>query len=145
MRKETIKFNDFMSGEYKNRQKKKLQPDLKAIAKGSVVLPIISGLGAKYAFASSSLSGTIIQQEAVPVMAAATTDKVMHAFDPLLDLMVSISFPIAGIMLTGGALLLMIGQKERGFSLIMNSALGYVLVQMSPLFLELLASIGNAI
>jgi len=59
--------------------------------------------------------------------------------------MVSLSLPIAGVMLTGGALLIMIGQKDKGFTLIMNASLGYVLVNLTPLFMSLLESVGKAI
>lgn len=47
--------------------------------------------------------------------------------------------------LTDGALFIMIGQEERGFTRFMNSSLGYVLVQMSPLFLKSLSWIRSAI
>ena len=75
----------------------------------------------------------------------ATKQSILHAFDPLIDLMIDLALPIAGVMITGGALLIMIGQKDKGFSLIMNSALGYCLVNLTPLLLSLLESVGKAI
>ncbi|MBM7681918.1 hypothetical protein JOD43_002090 [Pullulanibacillus pueri] len=36
-------------------------------------------------------------------------------------------------------------QKEKGYQYMMNAAIGYVLVQMLPLFIDLLSSIGSAI
>lgn len=137
MKAQTIKFRDFMSGEYKRsqRDKKALQRKIKAIAQSSLPIPIIAGMTNKPVFAEQS----------VPVVADATKDNIIHAFDPLINLMIDLALPIAGVMLTGGALLIMIGQKEKGFTLIMNSSIGYVLVNLSPLFLSLLESVGKAI
>lgn len=87
----------------------------------------------------------VFAEQSVPVVANATKDNIIHAFDPLINLMIDLALPIAGVMLTGGALLIMIGQKEKGFTLIMNSSIGYVLVNLSPLFLSLLESVGKAI
>lgn len=139
MRAQSIKFNDFMSGEYKKSRvnKKTLQPKLKAIAKGSVTIPIISLLSGNYAFAATTQS--------VPVVAEATKQSIIHAFDPLIELMTDLALPISAIMITGGALLILIGMKEKGFTLIMNSSLGYCLVQLSPLFISLLEQVGKAI
>lgn len=152
-RTETIKFGDFMSGEYKYKgkaEKTSHGPNmnvLSTLAKGAVTLPIIGHITSKGSFAYASTGETVtIQPDAVTVMAGADVmDKIAHAFDPLIDLMVGISLPIAGVMLTGGALMIMIGQKEMGYKLIMNCSLGYVLVQMSPLFISMLATVGKAI
>lgn len=138
MRTETINFSDFMCGEYKKTSVNKKTPQLlKAVAKGSGAIPILSLLGSHYALADTV--------KAVPVVAQETKESVIHAFDPLLELMVDLSLPIAGIMLTGGALLILIGMKEKGFTLILNSSLVYCLVQLSPLFIKLLGEIGKAL
>jgi hypothetical protein len=151
---ETIKFGDFMSGEYKHKGKGRKTPhgpisnDLGTVLKWGTVIPIVGHLTTKgtLAMASTGETVTIPAGEAVTTMASgAVMEKIAHAFDPLIDLMVGISLPIAGVMLTGGALMIMIGQKELGYRLIMNCSLGYVLVQMSPLFIDLLAGVGSAI
>lgn len=132
MRTETIPFHAFMSGEYKqSANNKKVLQSLKTVARGSIVI-IFTGITKTYAYAES----------AIP---ASTKSAIIHAFDPLIELMIDLSLPIAGIMLTGGALMIMIGQKDKGFSLIMNASLGYVLVNLTPLFLTLLESIGKAL
>lgn len=156
-RTETIKFGDFTSGEYKHKRKEvktSHAPNtgvLSVLAKGAVAIPFISHLQSKGSFAlADGLDNpeiiTIPDGGAVTAMAGGDVmDKIAHAFDPLIELMVGISLPIAGVMLTGGALMIMVGMKEQGYKLIMNSALGYVLVQMSPLFISMLASVGKAI
>jgi len=134
VRTRSIKLSDFMSGEYKNINKKALQSKIRTIAKGSII-PIIYGFTGNY---------NVLTAESSPTTQV-TKNQIIHAFDPLIDLMVSLSLPIAGVMLTGGALLIMIGQKDKGFTLIMNASLGYVLVNLTPLFMSLLESVGKAI
>ncbi|MCU9614058.1 hypothetical protein OEV98_10855 [Caldibacillus lycopersici] len=136
MRTESIEFQSFMSGEYKS--KKRLHPKWITVAKGSIAIPIISSLNGSFAFAAT-------QDTVAPVVASTTKESIIHAFDPLIDLMISVALPIAGIMITGGALMIMLGQKDKGFMLIMNASLGYVLVNLSPLLLSLLESVGKAI
>lgn len=57
---------------------------------------------------------------------------------------VDLSLPIASVILTGAALMVMLNQKERGYSMMMEASIGYVLIQMIPLFIKLLAGIGAA-
>ena len=138
----TVDFSDFMSGEYKSTRKTRNVKNSGILAGISTIPLIVMGGVGSPAFASG---GEAIPVSVVDGISDAAKSKIIHAFDPLIDLMVSVSLPIAGVMLTGGALLIMIGQKDSGFRLIMNSALGYVLVQMSPLFIDLLGGVGAAI
>ncbi|MFJ8516390.1 hypothetical protein [Lysinibacillus xylanilyticus] len=39
----------------------------------------------------------------------------------------------------------MFGNNEKAWSMIMNAGLGYVLIQLSPLFLKILRTIGETI
>jgi hypothetical protein len=71
--------------------------------------------------------------------------KIVDAFKPLIEMVQALSYPIALIMLTGGALCFMIGQKDRGISLIQNAAIGYILVHIMPLLMEILVGIGNSV
>lgn len=162
-RTESIKFGEFMTGEYKSTKKEKttdrgqITSILKGVATASLIVTTskvaipalmvsipIAMITSKTALAATNVvpMGQAIEVGAIPNV---VKEKIMHSFDPLIDLMVGVSLPIAGVMLTAGALLIMVGQKETGMKLIMNSALGYVLVQMSPLFISLLAGVGSAI
>ncbi|MGE7841177.1 hypothetical protein ACQKNX_10320 [Lysinibacillus sp. NPDC093712] len=47
--------------------------------------------------------------------------------------------------MVGACFFFMIGNKEREWDTIMNAGLGYELIQMSPLFLEILRTIGKAV
>ncbi|MCO0597351.1 hypothetical protein NGI46_07710 [Peribacillus butanolivorans] len=79
---------------------------------------------------------------AVPVTAVAASsamyDKMLHAFDPLITLVQALAYPVAMIVVLGGALMIMIGDKPKGFSMMSSAGLGYVLVQLTPLVLNIL-------
>ncbi|MEV5028531.1 hypothetical protein [Paenibacillus sp. LPE1-1-1.1] len=84
-------------------------------------------------------------EAAVPAISSAVKTKIIHAFDPLIDLIMSLSFPIAGVMIAGGCLFILVGNRERGMQMLQNAAIGYILVQLSPLFLDLLVGIGDSV
>lgn len=129
---ETIKYNDFMSGDYKNKTgDKKVSQVIKRIGI-SITMPLV-------------FAKPVLAAEAVPVVAEATKSSIIHAFDPLIDLMISLSIPIASVMVTAGCLMILVGLKEKGYSFIISASTGYVLVQLSPLLIELLVSVGKAI
>lgn len=73
--------------------------------------------------------------------AAANTSmhaKMMTAFTPIIDLVQSLAYPVALVVVLGGGLSIMIGNSERGFSLIQRAGLGYVLVMMLPMLMDVL-------
>lgn len=77
------------------------------------------------------------------VMATATNtasiyERMIHAFDPLIDLIQALAYPVAMIVVLGGALFIMIGNKEKGFAMMQGAGLGYVLVQLMPMVLNIL-------
>lgn len=72
-------------------------------------------------------------------------DKMVTAFDPLIILVQSLAYPIATVVVLGGAIMVMIGQKEKGYSLMMSAGLGYVLVNMTPMILNILVDAMKAV
>ncbi|WJQ12735.1 hypothetical protein QT238_11130 [Geobacillus stearothermophilus] len=72
-------------------------------------------------------------------------DKITDAFMPLVELVKGLSYPIALVIMSGGALMIMIGSKEKGYTMIQNSAIGYILVQMMPLLMDLLVELAKAL
>lgn len=131
-------------------KKWKLDPKLKAlIAFGVPIAFLASGLppiGLGRAMASAITPGAAPTDlgEAVPAMSAAAGvhAKILHAFDPLVNLIQDLSYPIAAVMIAGGCLFVMVGNRERGMQMLQNAAIGYILVQMAPLLLSLLVGIG---
>jgi hypothetical protein len=75
----------------------------------------------------------------------AVTAKVVNAFAPLVELVKALSYPISLVMMLGGGLFVMIGNSERGFGMIQKAGLGYVLVQMLPMLMDLLVEIAKSL
>jgi hypothetical protein len=141
---QTIAFNDFMSGSYKKEKKEvKNKVNVGKVVRRigtSIAIPLVM---AKPAFAASNV-------EAVPAgakewMGEQTISALAHALDPLVDVLVALSFPIASVIIVGGCFFFMLGNSEKAWSTIQNAGLGYVLIQISPLILSVLKQIGNAV
>lgn len=78
------------------------------------------------------------QAVAVAGTTAGIYERMIHAFDPLIDLIQALAYPVAMIVVLGGALFIMIGNKEKGFAMMQGAGLGYVLVQLMPMVLNIL-------
>lgn len=126
---ETIPFNSFMAGNWREEKKaqKKAQLD-EQIAKMSLF-----GTVSCMAFGSS------------PAYASGMTDVIMKAFDPIVDLMQGMSYPVAFIMISGGFLLIMTGQKSKGLHFIKWACLGYLGLQFAPALMKIIVTIGQNI
>lgn len=74
-----------------------------------------------------------------------TLETLATIFDPFIQIIVGISFPVASLMVAIGFFIMMFGMKEKALTIIMNAGIGYVLVQMLPLFNQLLKAIGSAV
>lgn len=159
----TIRIEDYMARSYLDELREKYEPKAKEKKFNTSKWVALSAVPlSMYAFAEQAkasgtyysvpgYSGTFHEEQMISVAAMQTglgeaaKQKIISAFDPLIDLIIALSLPISGVMLAGGALMIMVGMKDAGFKLIMNAGLGYVLVQMSPLFIQLLAGVGAAI
>lgn len=143
-RTQTIQFSDFMSGNYNKKKvdKKKLRPNLKAVAKTAVAVPIISGLTGKYAFAATP---EVVTAGATEWMGEKTLQALAHVLDPVVDILVALSFPVASVIIVGACFFFMLGNSEKAWSTITSASLGYVLIQVSPLILNVLKQVGNAV
>lgn len=78
-------------------------------------------------------------------VADASLTMLANVLDPLIQIMVAISFPIASVIMIGGCFFFMLGNSEKAWQTIFNSGLGFLIIQMSPLFLDILRDIGNAV
>jgi hypothetical protein len=78
-------------------------------------------------------------------ISTAAKTKILHAFDPLIEMIQSLSYPIAGVMIAGGCLFIMVGNRERGMQMLQNAAIGYILVQLAPMLLSLLVGVGSTL
>jgi hypothetical protein len=152
-----IKFNDFMSAEYKAKEKAKKQKRIDKTIKlaSAALLPLATG-GAvgTLGFAMKAIAAT----NAVPVVAPVVVEvgakawmgqqalsTLAHVLDPVVDILVALSFPIASVVIVGSCFLFMFGNSEKAWTGIQNAGLGYVLIQVSPLILNVLKQVGNAV
>ncbi|TWE06381.1 hypothetical protein FB550_102403 [Neobacillus bataviensis] len=155
-----INFNEFMSGEFKVKDREKRQRRVKKVTQLAVsaALPIatcgaIGTLGfAMKAFAATTGTNAVVASAPIAIEAGAkewmssqTLSTLAHVLDPLVDIMVALSFPIASVIIVGSCFFFMFGKSEKAWDGIMKAGLGYVLIQVSPLILDVLKQVGNAV
>lgn len=144
MRKESISIKDFMDGNYgkekarRNRQAKKSQKSPKIDPKK--LSPIIAVPATLLAAMPAAA-----QEVAKQAGEATIQMRVANAFEPLVDLAQGVSYPLALVMIIGGCLFIMIGNKDKGFSMIQMAGIGYILCQIAPLIMGLLVDIASAL
>jgi hypothetical protein len=152
-----IKFNDFMTGDYKEKEKQRKRNVVNKATKvaAAALLPIATGgtigsLGLIMATTSAFASTTVPAPVVVEVGAAAwmgekTLNTLAHVLDPVVDILVALSFPIASVIIVGSCFQFMFDRADKGWQMIQNAGLGYVLIQVSPLILDVLKQVGNAV
>ncbi|MFD6439011.1 hypothetical protein ACFWDG_04200 [Peribacillus sp. NPDC060186] len=135
---EVMSINEFMARDTKAEQdmrKVKLKATAKKVAKVAVTVGVTAisiGFGDVSFAAAGALNGAV-------------TAKVITAFNPLIELVQALSYPIGLTMMLGGGLFVMIGNSERGLSMIQKAGVGYVLIQMLPLLMDLLVEIAKSL
>jgi nitrate reductase NapE component len=151
-----IKFNEFMSGEYKVKEKEKRQRKIHKTTKlaAAAILPLATGgavgtLGfAMKAFAASNVipvsAPVVMEVGAKQWMGEQTLSTLAHVLDPIVDILVALSFPIASVIIVGGCFFFMFGKSDKAWTTIQNAGLGYILIQVSPLILDVLKKVGDA-
>lgn len=124
--------------EFMNRGRSQAEPKRSRapkVAKVAVVVGITAlsiGFGDVSFAAASTIDGAI-------------TEKVVAAFNPLIELVKALSYPIGLTMMLGGGVFIMIGNSEKGIGMIQKAGLGYVLIQMLPLLMDLLVEIAKSL
>jgi len=141
---QTIKFRDFMDGTWKEPKKKKLSKEevaalVDGLVKAGTLIPLAIAPMASFASASGAT------ETASKVVAGTALQILSHALDPIVQILVAISLPVASIVMIGGCFFFMFGNSEKAWSTIQNAGLGYVLIQLSPLFIKVLEQIGKSI
>jgi nitrate reductase NapE component len=156
-----INFQDFMTGEYKAKEKAKRKRRIEKTTKlaSAALLPLatcgaVGSFGfAMKAFAMTAGSNAVVASTtpiAVEVGAKAwmseqTLSALAHVLDPVVDVLVALSLPIASVIIVGSCFFFMMGNSEKAWTSIQNASLGYVLIQVSPLILNVLKQVGNAV
>ncbi|MFE4525748.1 hypothetical protein ACFRCQ_27280 [Cytobacillus firmus] len=163
MKTQTMSIREFMAGDYKVKEKKQRDAKIKksqqsmeriALVAAGLSIPLALGspigavLGASKAFASTtvpSATSVAVPATAKEWMGEQTLSALAHVLDPVVDILVALSFPVASVIIVGACFLFMMGNSERGWTMIQNAGLGYVLIQVSPLILNVLKQVGNAV
>lgn len=151
----SISFQDFMSGDYKVKEKDKRKKRIAKTTKlaSAALLPLATG-GAIGTLGFAVKAFAMVNTSPVPMTVEVTAKEWMgeqalstlaHALDPVVDILVALSFPIASVVIVGSCFLFMFGNSEKAWTGIQNAGLGYVLIQISPVILEVLKQVGNAV
>ncbi|MGZ4161943.1 MAG: hypothetical protein ACXVNF_14265 [Neobacillus sp.] len=80
----------------------------------------------------------------MPVLGLSISDKIIHAFDPIVQLIQGVSYPVCFIFVTAGFLVMMTGNKQKGLNMIKWAALGYIGMQFAPAIMAILVEVGKA-
>lgn len=137
-KEEVFTIKEFMARKHKNvvatdtfEFKEEVRESIGVLGALSVISLAMKPLfAARPAFAAESVSAAAVSSEMY--------DKMLHAFDPLITLIQALAYPVAMIVVLGGAIMIMIGDKPKGVSMMSGAGLGYVLVQLTPLVLNIL-------
>ncbi|MCM2532547.1 hypothetical protein NDK43_09315 [Neobacillus pocheonensis] len=152
-----INFHEFMSGEYKVKEKERKQRIIRKTTKlaTAAILPLATcGAVGTLGFAMTAFASTNAIPVSAPMavtagakewMSAQTLSTLAHVLDPLVDIMVALSFPIASVIIVGSCFFFMFNKSEKAWEMIMKAGLGYVLIQVSPLILDVLKQVGSAV
>ncbi|MEK4085156.1 hypothetical protein [Psychrobacillus sp. FSL K6-1415] len=90
---------------------------------------------------------SVATPEMIPTgfIADSSLTMIANILDPLVQIMVAFSFPIASVIMTGACFFFMFNNSEKAWDVIMKAGLGYVLFQLMPMFLEILRQVGEAV
>lgn len=140
-RTEVIKFRDFMDDSWKGpgKNRNELKRFADAIVRTGAVIPLAL-TPALHASAAENVTTT-----ATTMIAGTTLQILAHALDPVAQILVALSLPIASIVMIGGCYFFLFGNSDKAWSTIQNAGLGYILIQLSPLFIKVLEQVGKSI
>ncbi|MFF2449398.1 hypothetical protein ACFVSW_20350 [Neobacillus sp. NPDC058068] len=152
-----INFHEFISGEFKVKEKERRKKRTKKATQlvAAAILPIatcgaVGTLGfTMKAFAATNavpvMAPVVVEAGAKAWMGEQTLSTLAHVLDPVVDILVTLSFPIASVVVVGACFLFMFGNAERAWTMIQNAGLGYILIQVSPLIMDVLKQVGSAV
>lgn len=139
MKTEVIKFKDFMDGSWKlPKENKSFLPTL--LSGGALG----TGLSLVVNKVASAATGNIVIKDVIPATAG-IQDRVAHAFDPLFQAISGFAYPACFFTISAGCILIMIGQKHKGLTMIKWAAIGFIGLQFAPGIMSILMEVGKAI
>jgi len=112
-----------------------------SINQGPVRGALVNGL---ISSANRLLDDRKLDDRALLLAGISIGDRIIRAFDPLMDVVTSAAYPIAALMMATGFLLVIVGQRHKGMQMMKWAAVGYVGMQFLPFLLTLLRDVGKA-
>lgn len=134
---QTIPFRDFMDGTWKVPKKEDAAAVIDGLVKTGALVPLAMASSAKFVSAASETASKVI--------AGSTLQILSHALDPIVQILVAVSLPVASIVMIGGCFFFMFGNSDKAWNTIQNAGLGYILIQLSPIFIKVLEQVGKSI
>ncbi|GED14797.1 hypothetical protein [Aneurinibacillus migulanus] len=136
---QTIGFTEFMDGSWKtpkisNKDLKKLTSTL---IKAGCMVPLALSPTAVFAEGAGEAATKAVASTSLSILA--------HALDPIVQILVAISLPVASVVMIGGCFFFMFGNSEKAWNTIQHAGLGYILIQLSPLFIRVLEQVGKSL
>lgn len=109
-------------------------------------MPVVATSGLIGYMKMNQNSGEMIPVAAVGDVVGGTTLQILAtALDPVVDIMVAISLPIASVIMVGAGFFFMLGNSEKGWDIIFKCGMGYVFIQIAPFLIDILGTVGEAI
>ncbi|MDN4609104.1 hypothetical protein [Sporosarcina highlanderae] len=75
----------------------------------------------------------------------ATLAAMATVFDPVVEMIVAISLPLASVVVAGAGLLMILGNSDKAQSMIVKAGIGYVVIQLLPLIITIFKTMGKAV
>jgi hypothetical protein len=164
-RTETIKFSEFMNGEYnrKGKEKREYKKANKAALACVTAIPVLAFTPKVMATSKVITTSTIDQTslkcmdymaaaniQAVPVNVGDVVGEKMiaglaHLFDPLIDLIIGVSFPVASALILFKLFMGFFVDQGQVWEGVGRVALVYILIQMFPVFSGILKQLGGLV
>lgn len=99
-------------------------------------LPIAGLLGGIVNYAQpASAEGMVAQHVA---------NKIIVAFDPIVQMIQGLAYPVGLTMMCAGFLIIMTGNRHKGIHMIKWAAIGFVGMQFAPAIMSILVEVGRA-
>jgi hypothetical protein len=117
----------------------KISPSKKKILSGA-----LTGLTVGAIATTLQPSPQAVPAMAMPIMGLGVTSKIIHAFDPVVQILQGLSYPVCFIMLTAGFLVIMTGNRSKGLNMIKWAAIGFIGMQFAPAIMAILVEVGKA-
>jgi len=71
-------------------------------------------------------------------------DKVISAFEPLINLAQALAYPLSYLAIAVGICLIIVGQKRKGMVFIKWAAVGYIMMQWLPSIMQIIDDVEGA-